>query len=196
MVNMVNMDETSSVLRGNFHLLSYVNIEPNARNDDKCVEKVSLLAVSYTRPVHASFLKYVYDYRKLVMKLKFVVTIKILFTKECTLYWTYKMLKFTIKTSVHSLLHVSVHLDHPQGTYADPCWSCTFVGLSVKYIVKSIAVLWQHMFQAVVSLSSAVKSMTLSHSVRPSIHTTAWNTCWHNTAKLLTIYFTDNPTKV
>jgi hypothetical protein len=31
------------------------------------------------------------------------------------------MLKFTIKTSMHSLLHVSVHLDHPQGACADPC---------------------------------------------------------------------------
>jgi hypothetical protein len=52
---------------------------------------------------------------------EFVHDIKILFTNECTLYWTYKMLKFTIKTSIHSLLHVSVHLDHPQGAYADPC---------------------------------------------------------------------------
>jgi hypothetical protein len=32
-----------------------------------------------------------------------------------------KMLKFTIKTSMHSLLHVSVHLDHLQGAYDDPC---------------------------------------------------------------------------
>jgi hypothetical protein len=47
--------------------------------------------------------------------------IKILFTNECTFYRTYKMLKFTIETSMHSLLHVSVHLDHPQGAYADPC---------------------------------------------------------------------------
>jgi hypothetical protein len=38
---------------------------------------------------------------------------------------------------MHSLLHVSVHLDHPQGAYADPCQSHTFVELSVKYIVKS-----------------------------------------------------------
>jgi hypothetical protein len=30
------------------------------------------------------------------------------------------MLKFTIKTSTHALLHVSVNLDHPQGAYADP----------------------------------------------------------------------------
>jgi hypothetical protein len=33
---------------------------------------------------------------------------------------------------MHSLLHVSVHLDHPQGAYAD---TYTFVQLSVKYIV-------------------------------------------------------------
>jgi hypothetical protein len=45
--------------------------------------------------------------------------IKIFFTKEWTLYQTYKMSKFTIKTSMHSLLHVSVHLDHPQGAYAE-----------------------------------------------------------------------------
>jgi hypothetical protein len=31
------------------------------------------------------------------------------------------MLKFTNKTYMHSLLHVSVHLDHPQEAYADPC---------------------------------------------------------------------------
>jgi hypothetical protein len=31
------------------------------------------------------------------------------------------MLKSTIETSMHSLLHVSVHPDHPQGAYADPC---------------------------------------------------------------------------
>jgi hypothetical protein len=53
---------------------------------------------------------------------------------------------------MHSLLHVSVHLDHPQGAYADPCLSYTFVKLSVKYIVKSFAVLWQHVFQAVVCI--------------------------------------------
>jgi hypothetical protein len=47
--------------------------------------------------------------------------IKIVFTNECTFYWTYKMLKFTIKTSIHSSLHVSVHLDHLQGAYGDPC---------------------------------------------------------------------------
>jgi hypothetical protein len=60
------------------------------------------------------------------------------------------MLKFTIKTSVHSLLHVSVHLDHLQGAYGDSCKSDCFVGLSVKYIVKSYAVLWQHLFDAAV----------------------------------------------
>jgi hypothetical protein len=61
------------------------------------------------------------------------------------------MLKFTIKTSIHSLLHISVHLDHPQGAYAVP-----FVELSVKYIVTSFAVLWQHVFQVVVCVSTAV----------------------------------------
>jgi hypothetical protein len=66
------------------------------------------------------------------------------------------MLKFAIKISMHSLLHVSVHLDHPQGAYADPCQSNTFVELSVKYIVKRFAVLWQHVFQAVVCVSSVV----------------------------------------
>jgi hypothetical protein len=45
------------------------------------------------------------------------------------------MLQFIIKTSVHSLLHVSVHLDHLQGAYG-----YTFAELSVKYIIKSFAV--------------------------------------------------------
>jgi hypothetical protein len=31
---------------------------------------------------------------------------------------------------------------------------------------------------------------------RHPIHTAAWNTCCHNTTKLLTMYFTDNSTKV
>jgi hypothetical protein len=53
---------------------------------------------------------------------------------------------------MHSLPHVSVHLDHPKGAYADPCQSYTFVELSVKYIVKSFSVLWQHVFQAVVCI--------------------------------------------
>jgi hypothetical protein len=38
---------------------------------------------------------------------------------------------------MHSLLHISAHLDHPQGAYADPCQSYTFVELSAKYIVTS-----------------------------------------------------------
>jgi hypothetical protein len=32
-----------------------------------------------------------------------------------------KMLKLTIKISLYSLLHASVHSDHPQGAYAEPC---------------------------------------------------------------------------
>jgi len=32
------------------------------------------------------------------------------FNNKCTFYWSYEMLKFTLKC----LLHVSVHLDHPQ----------------------------------------------------------------------------------
>jgi hypothetical protein len=49
------------------------------------------------------------------------ILIKIIFTNECTFHLTHKMLKFTIKTSIHSPLHVSVHLDHLQGAYDDPC---------------------------------------------------------------------------
>jgi hypothetical protein len=47
--------------------------------------------------------------------------IKITSTNECTFYLTYKMLKFTFETSIHSPLQVSVHLDHLQGAYGDPC---------------------------------------------------------------------------
>jgi hypothetical protein len=50
------------------------------------------------------------------------------------------MLKFTIKISMHSILHVSVHLDHPQEAYVDPCQIYTFVDLSAKYKIKSFAV--------------------------------------------------------
>jgi hypothetical protein len=41
---------------------------------------------------------------------------------------------------MHSLLHISIHPDHPEGAYAVP-----FVELSAKYIVTSFAVLWQHL---------------------------------------------------
>jgi hypothetical protein len=43
------------------------------------------------------------------------------------------------------------------------------VELSVKYIVKSFAMLWQHVFQAAVCVSSAMQC----DSARHSIHTTA-----------------------
>jgi hypothetical protein len=51
-----------------------------------------------------------------------------------------------MKTSIHSPLHVSVHLDHLQGAYGDPCYSYTFAELSVKYAVKGFALLGQHVF--------------------------------------------------
>jgi len=43
----------------------------------------------------------------------------------------------------------------------------------------SFAVLWQHMFQVVVCVLGAVQRTA------PSTHTTTWNTCCHNTAKLI-----------
>jgi hypothetical protein len=69
---------------------------------------------------------------------------------------------------MHSPLHVSVHPDHPQGAYADPCYSYTFVELSVKYIVKRFAVLWKHVFQALVCIEYRAEC---AHSARYSIHT-------------------------
>jgi hypothetical protein len=69
------------------------------------------------------------------------------------------MLKFTIKTSMHLLLHVSVHLDHPQETYGDPCWSYTFVELSVKYIVKSFAGLWQRVWGCCVCIECCADTL-------------------------------------
>jgi hypothetical protein len=74
---------------------------------------------------------------------------------------------------MHSLLHVSVHLDHPQGAYADPCQSYPFVELSVKYCT-SLKVLQRcgNMCFRLLCVSSAVQSVTESH-----------NTCCHNTAK-------------
>jgi hypothetical protein len=36
-------------------------------------------------------------------------------------YQTHIMLKRTVKISLCLPLHVSVHLDHPQGAYAEPC---------------------------------------------------------------------------
>jgi hypothetical protein len=69
--------------------------------------------------------------------------------------------------SMYSLLHVSVHLGHPQGAYAEPCQSYTFVGLISKSIsLQVFAVLWQHVFQAVVCVLSAVQ-----HAARHSVNT-------------------------
>jgi hypothetical protein len=61
-------------------------------------------------------------------------------------------LKFTIKTYIHSPLHVSVHLDHLQEAYGVPCQSYTCAELSVKYIVKSCSLLGQRVFLAVVCI--------------------------------------------
>jgi len=36
------------------------------------------------------------------------------------------MLKCTVKISQCFLPHVSVHLNHPQGADAEPCWSYSF----------------------------------------------------------------------
>jgi hypothetical protein len=47
--------------------------------------------------------------------------IKVLLTNKCTIYYPYKMLKFTVKTSVYLFLHVSVHMDHLQGVHVGPC---------------------------------------------------------------------------
>jgi hypothetical protein len=56
-----------------------------------------------------------------------------------------------------------------------------FLELSVKYIVKSFALLGQHVFQAVVCIEYRAECDS-SHTL-------------HN-AKLLTMYFTDNSAKV
>ena len=50
-----------------------------------------------------------------------LTTLMFLLPTNALLYYTYKMLKYTVKTSQLLLLHVSVHLDHPQGAYAEPC---------------------------------------------------------------------------
>jgi hypothetical protein len=53
--------------------------------------------------------------------------------------------------SMYSLLHVSVYLDHPQVAYTEPCQSYGFVELISKSTsLQVFAVLWQHVFRAVV----------------------------------------------
>jgi hypothetical protein len=73
---------------------------------------------------------------------------------------------------MHSLLHVSVHLDHPQGAYNVPFSSYAFVELSVKYIVKSFAVLWQHMFQVVVCIECRAECDGVTFCTALDTHTT------------------------
>jgi hypothetical protein len=69
------LSESSTVLRINCLLLSYVNRERNAKNESKCVDNIILHSVSYNCAVRASVLKYVYDYRKLVIRIKFVASV-------------------------------------------------------------------------------------------------------------------------
>ena len=47
-------------------------------------------------------------------------------------YYRHKMLIFTLKYLLFSLLHVSVHLDHPQGAHTEPTYIHTFVELISK----------------------------------------------------------------
>jgi hypothetical protein len=47
--------------------------------------------------------------------------VQIPFTKKYTLYYKYKMLKLSLKIYLYGLLHVSVHPDHHQGAYVEPC---------------------------------------------------------------------------
>jgi hypothetical protein len=61
----------------------------------------------------------------------------------------YKMLQLTFKISLCGLLHVSVCSDHHQGAMPNLAKVAVFVELSIKYIVKNIAVLWQYVFQSV-----------------------------------------------
>jgi len=49
-------------------------------------------------------------------------------------------------------------------------------------------VLWQHVFQVVVCVLCAVQRAS-AHCTALSTHTTTWNTCCHNTALLITMYF-------
>jgi hypothetical protein len=48
-------------------------------------------------------------------------------------------------------------LDHPQGAYVDPSYSYTVAELSINYIVKSYALLGQHVFQAVVCIECSAE---------------------------------------
>jgi hypothetical protein len=41
------------------------------------------------------------------------------FYQKCTFYSKYKILKFTLKHVLQSLLHILVHADHHQGVYID-----------------------------------------------------------------------------
>jgi hypothetical protein len=67
---------------------------------------------------------------------------------------------------MYSLIHVSIHLDHPQGAYADPCQSSTFVGLSVKYIQKILQCCGNMCFR-LLCVSSVVQSTALdTHNTR------------------------------
>jgi len=53
-----------------------------------------------------------------------LTTLMFLSPTNALLYYTYKMLNYTVKISHDCsffFLHVSVHLDYHQGAYAEPC---------------------------------------------------------------------------
>jgi hypothetical protein len=92
------------------------------------------------------------------------------------------MLKFTVKTSVYLLLHVSVHMDHFQGAHVGPCQSYTFSDFTIKMLC----------------VSSAVWSETAPHSSAVSLHTglDTHNSLSHSTENLLTLHCNGKSEKV
>jgi hypothetical protein len=65
---------------------------------------------------------------------------KFLSPTNASLYYTYKMLKYTVKIS-HDC-SISVYLDHHQGAYAEPCESYNFVEILSKIMSLNVQQCW------------------------------------------------------
>jgi hypothetical protein len=81
------------------------------------------------------------------------------------------MLKLKIKISLYSLLHVSVLPDHPQGAYAEPCQTYTFVKLISKNTsLKCCSVVATRVSVCAVFSECRIAARHSEHTAQPETH--------------------------
>jgi hypothetical protein len=89
--------------------------------------------------------------------------------------------------SMYSLLHVSVHLDHPQGDYAEPCQSYTFIDLECRATARCTALSTHthHSLKHMLPQHCTALSTHTYHSLKHMLpqHCTALSTHKHHSLK-------------